>query len=116
MADYIESGLRKVGVTLSKPVLAAICIVFGILVILLPGLLVWFVGTFLIFQGALLFTDLLELGKMGTKVAQGFAYCSGCGAGNTKEAVYCWKCGEELKLVNQREFEGHKETAIAVAP
>jgi uncharacterized membrane protein HdeD (DUF308 family) len=61
MSDLVEKGLRKIGITISKPVLAIICIIFGILVIVFPDLLEWIVGLFLIVQGILLLTDYLEL-------------------------------------------------------
>ena len=61
MADYMDRNLKKLGITISKPVLAVLCIVFGILVILFPTLLVWIVGLFLMIQGILLLTDFLEL-------------------------------------------------------
>jgi len=61
MTDYVDKGLRKLGITISKPILAILCIIFGILVILLPTLLVWIVGLFLVIQGILLLTDYLEL-------------------------------------------------------
>jgi len=57
----VEKGLRKIGVTVSKPILAIICIIFGILVIVYENLLQWIVGLFLIIQGILLLTDYLEL-------------------------------------------------------
>jgi len=57
----VEKGLRKIGVTVSKPILAIICIIFGILVIVYEDLLQWIVGLFLIIQGILLLTDYLEL-------------------------------------------------------
>ena len=63
MTEVVEKGLRKMGITISKPVLAIICIVFGILVIVFPKLLEWIVGLFLIIQGILLLTDYLELRK-----------------------------------------------------
>ncbi len=63
MTDIVEKGLKKIGVTISRPVLAIICIVFGILVIAFPTLLQWIVGLFLIIQGVLLLTDYLELSK-----------------------------------------------------
>jgi len=47
MTDYVDRGLKKLGITISKPVLAILCIIFGILVILFPNLLVWIVGLFL---------------------------------------------------------------------
>jgi len=61
MADYVDKGLKKMGITISKPILAILCIIFGILVILFPTLLVWIVGLFLVIQGMLLLTDFLEL-------------------------------------------------------
>ena len=57
----VEKGLKKIGITVSKPILAIICIIFGILVIVFPDLLEWIVGLFLIIQGILLLTDYLEL-------------------------------------------------------
>lgn len=59
----VEEGLRKIGITVSKPILAIICIIFGVLVIVFPDLLQWIVGLFLIIQGILLLTDYLELSK-----------------------------------------------------
>jgi len=61
MTDYVDRGLRKLGITISKPLLAILCIIFGLLVILFPTLLVWIVGLFLVIQGILLLTDYLEL-------------------------------------------------------
>jgi len=57
----VEKGLKRIGITVSKPILAIICIVFGVLVIVFPDLLEWIVGLFLIIQGILLLTDYLEL-------------------------------------------------------
>ena len=61
MGDMVEKGLKKIGITVSKPILAVICIIFGVLVIVFPDLLEWIVGLFLIIQGILLLTDYLEL-------------------------------------------------------
>jgi len=65
MVESVEKELKKIGITVSKPVLAVICIVFGVLVIILKDLdlLEWIVGLFLIIQGMLLLTDYLELRK-----------------------------------------------------
>jgi uncharacterized membrane protein HdeD (DUF308 family) len=60
MTGTMEKGLKKMGVTVSKPVLAVIAIIFGLLVIALPELLQWIVGLYFIVQGILLFTDYLE--------------------------------------------------------
>ena len=61
MGAMVEKGLKRIGITVSKPILAIICIVFGVLVIVFPDLLEWIVGLFLIIQGILLLTDYLEL-------------------------------------------------------
>jgi len=61
MTETIEKGLTKIGVTVSKPLLALLAIVFGILVIVFPDLLQWIVGLYLIIQGLLFFSDYFEL-------------------------------------------------------
>ena len=63
MAEEVEKGFKKIGVTVSKPVLAIICIIFGIIVIVVPELIAWIIGLFLIIQGILMLTDYLELRK-----------------------------------------------------
>jgi uncharacterized membrane protein HdeD (DUF308 family) len=63
MAGTVERELKKFGITVSKPILATICIIFGVLVIIFRDLLQWIVGLFLIIQGILLLTDYLELRK-----------------------------------------------------
>ena len=60
MTETVAKGLKKIGVTVSKPVLAIIAIIFGLLVIILPELLEFIVGLYFIIQGVLLFTDYLE--------------------------------------------------------
>jgi len=63
MTKVVEKGLEKIGITVSKPILAIICIIFGVLVIVFKDLLNWIVGLFLIIQGILILTDYLELRK-----------------------------------------------------
>lgn len=63
MVEAVEKELKKMGITVSKPVLAVICIVFGVLVIAFEPLLQLIVGLFLIIQGILILTDYLELRK-----------------------------------------------------
>jgi len=63
MGETIEKGLKKIGVTVSKPVLALIAIIFGILVIVFPNLLQWIVGLYFIIHGLLFFADYFELRK-----------------------------------------------------
>ncbi|MBT0160893.1 hypothetical protein G4O51_13015 [Candidatus Bathyarchaeota archaeon A05DMB-2] len=59
----VEKELRKIGITISKPILAIICIIFGIIVIVLPALIGWLVGLFFIIEGILLLTEYMELQK-----------------------------------------------------
>ena len=103
MANYMDKGLKKIGITISKPMLAITCIIFGLMVILFPNLLVWIVGLFLVIQGALLLTDIFEHEWSGTTAAvpRG-VYCSHCGTRNIEEAVFCKKCGEKLKQGRQK--------------
>jgi uncharacterized membrane protein HdeD (DUF308 family) len=61
MTDEVDKGLKRMGLTVSKPVLAAIAIIFGLLVIAFHDLLQWIVGLYFIIQGILLFIDYYEL-------------------------------------------------------
>ncbi len=63
MTEVVDKGLKRIGITVSKPVLAAICIIFGIIVIVVPEVLGLVVGIFLIIQGVLLLTEYMELKK-----------------------------------------------------
>jgi uncharacterized membrane protein HdeD (DUF308 family) len=60
MTQEVEKGLEKIGVTISKPIMALIAIVFGILVIVFRELLPWIVGLYFIIQGVLFFTEYFE--------------------------------------------------------
>jgi uncharacterized membrane protein HdeD (DUF308 family) len=61
LTGEVEKGLKRIGVTVSKPVLALIAIVFGLLVIAFPDLLQWIVGLYFIIQGILFLLDYYEL-------------------------------------------------------
>ena len=61
MTDVMDKGLKRLGVTVSKPILALITILFGILVIVFPDLLAILVGVYLLIQGILLLLDYYEL-------------------------------------------------------
>jgi uncharacterized membrane protein HdeD (DUF308 family) len=63
LTEVVEKGLKKIGITVSKPVLAILCIIFGILVIAIPALIAYILGIFLIIEGVLLLTEYLELKK-----------------------------------------------------
>lgn len=66
MADVFDKGLKKAGITVSKPVLAVLCVIFGILLILFPALVGYIIGIFLIIQGILLLTDYMETNRQNT--------------------------------------------------
>ncbi len=63
MTEVVEKGLKKIGITVSKPLLAMLCIIFGIIVIAWKESLNIIVGLFLIIEGVLLLTDYLEIKK-----------------------------------------------------
>jgi uncharacterized membrane protein HdeD (DUF308 family) len=63
LTEVVEKGLRKIGITISKPVLAILCVIFGIIVIAWKESLNLIVGIFLIIEGVLLLTDYLEMRK-----------------------------------------------------
>jgi uncharacterized paraquat-inducible protein A len=102
MVEYVDEGLKKLGISISKPMLAIVCIASGIMVILLPTLLVWIVGLFLVIQGALLLTDYFEQERRTTTrtTSEGIS-CHSCGAGNAEGAIYCKKCGNKLSQTEQ---------------
>ena len=61
MTEVMDKGLKKIGVTASKPILALITILFGILVIIFPDFLPILVGIYFLVQGILLLLDYFEL-------------------------------------------------------
>jgi len=61
LTEIVEKGLKKIGITISKPVLAILCIIFGIIVIVIPNLVGIIIGIFLVIEGILLLTEYLEL-------------------------------------------------------
>jgi uncharacterized membrane protein HdeD (DUF308 family) len=61
LADVAEKDLRRIGVTVSRPVLAAFCIIFGIILIVFPALVGIIIGIFLLIQGVPLLTDYMEI-------------------------------------------------------
>jgi uncharacterized membrane protein HdeD (DUF308 family) len=63
LTEVVEKGLKKIGITVSKPILAILCIIFGLIVIVWKEFLNLIVGLFLIIEGVLLLTEYLELQK-----------------------------------------------------
>jgi uncharacterized membrane protein HdeD (DUF308 family) len=67
LTEVVEQGLKKIGVTVSKPLLAILCVIFGGAVIAWKESLNLVVGLFLIIEGILLLTEYLELQKQQQK-------------------------------------------------
>ncbi len=112
MTDYVDTGLKDIGITISKPKLAAACIIFGILVIMFPKLLVWIVGFFLVVQGMLLFTDPIELERSGTIVTLSKGvHCSHRGTSSIEESLFCEKCGRKLEQVREKKNSHRTKSA-----
>jgi uncharacterized membrane protein HdeD (DUF308 family) len=61
MTDVVDQGLKRLGVTVSKPILALMAIVFGVLVIAFPEFLALLVGLYFLIQGILMLVDYFEL-------------------------------------------------------
>jgi len=101
VAEIVDRGLKRLGVSVSKPMLAGACIVCGVLVLLFPSFLVWAVGLFLVAQGALFLTNHFEMERKATAVSFRGIYCHDCGVGNTEESVFCRACGSELAYAVQ---------------
>jgi uncharacterized membrane protein HdeD (DUF308 family) len=61
LTDVVEKSLRKIGITISRPVLGIVAIIFGILFFIFPQLVSYLIGLFLIIEGILLLTDYFEI-------------------------------------------------------
>jgi uncharacterized membrane protein HdeD (DUF308 family) len=63
LTDAVERGLKRIGITVSKPVLGILCIIFGVIVLVAPVSLAIIVGIFLLIEGILLLTEYAELAR-----------------------------------------------------
>jgi uncharacterized membrane protein HdeD (DUF308 family) len=61
LSDVVEKGLKKMGVTVSKPILGAITLIFGLIIIFWQQSLNLIVGIYLLIQGILLLLEYYEL-------------------------------------------------------
>ncbi len=57
MTDVIDKGLKRFGISVSKPVLAVICIIFGVVLFIVPELVGYIIGLFLLIQGIVLLVE-----------------------------------------------------------
>jgi hypothetical protein len=60
LAKEIDQGLRKAGIHVSTPVLAVLCLVFGVLLLIFPDLVGYLIGIFLLIEGILLLVNYME--------------------------------------------------------
>ena len=61
MTEVVEKSLKRLGITVSRPALGIVAIIFGVLIIVYPPLIAYLIGLFLIIEGILLLTDYLEI-------------------------------------------------------
>jgi uncharacterized membrane protein HdeD (DUF308 family) len=57
LTDVVDKGLKRAGINVSVPVLAIICIIFGIVLFIVPELVGYIIGLFLLIQGIVLLVD-----------------------------------------------------------
>jgi uncharacterized membrane protein HdeD (DUF308 family) len=57
MANIVDDSLKKIGLHVTKPVLAIICIIFGILLLIFPDMVGIIIGIFLLVQGILILLE-----------------------------------------------------------
>jgi uncharacterized membrane protein HdeD (DUF308 family) len=73
MADQVERGLRKAGISVSRPVLAVICIIFGILLLIFPELVGYIIGIFLLIQGILILVEVMDTDRRGNNYPRNYS-------------------------------------------
>jgi hypothetical protein len=69
LAKEIDQGVWKTSINVSTPVLAVICLVFGVLLLVFPQLVGYIIGIFLLIQGILLLVNYME-NRQNTKAAK----------------------------------------------
>jgi hypothetical protein len=60
VTETVDKSLQKMGVTLSKPALAVIFLVFGVLIIIYKDLVAYLIAVFLLIQGILILVEYYE--------------------------------------------------------
>jgi uncharacterized membrane protein HdeD (DUF308 family) len=58
----VDKGLKKAGINVSKPILAVLCILFGLSLFIWPQLVDYIIGLFLIIQGIILLVEYYDNG------------------------------------------------------
>jgi uncharacterized membrane protein HdeD (DUF308 family) len=67
MANMVNDNLKKIGLYVTKPVLALICIIFGILLLIWPDMVGIIIGIFLLVQGLLILLEYYNNRKVFNK-------------------------------------------------
>jgi uncharacterized membrane protein HdeD (DUF308 family) len=67
MANMVNDNLKKIGLYVTKPVLALICIIFGILLLIWPDMVGIIIGIFLLVQGLLILFEYYNNRKVFNK-------------------------------------------------
>ncbi|MCL2135015.1 MAG: hypothetical protein FWH37_05610 [Candidatus Bathyarchaeota archaeon] len=57
MSDIVDRGLKKAGIHVSKPILAVICVIFGLALFIFPELVGYLIGVFLLVQGIIFLVE-----------------------------------------------------------
>jgi uncharacterized membrane protein HdeD (DUF308 family) len=64
MAKVVDNSLKKIGLHASKPLLAIICILFGIILLIWPDMVGIIIGVFLLVQGLIILIEYLSNRKV----------------------------------------------------
>jgi len=64
MAKIVDDNLKKIGLHVSKPLLALICIIFGALLLIWPDMVGIIIGVFLLVQGILILIEYYNNSKI----------------------------------------------------
>ncbi len=114
MASHADGKPEGIGISISQPNLAVICLASGLVLALFLGLAGWIIGLPLAFVGMLLLVDYYSKKPHVNVTAPSSNYCRACGTENEKEAMYCEKCG--TKLLRTATKTAQSETKMVVIP
>ncbi len=97
MTEYRDNTQIESQVRIARPMIAAVCLFFGLITILTQSISASSVGLFVLTLGALVFIHHYEQEAPTTETETRDAiYCYMCGAKNQEDALYCEKCGKKF--------------------
>ncbi len=114
MASQADGKPEGIGISISQPNLAVICLVSGLVLALFLGLAGWIIGLPLAFVGMLLLVEYYSKKPQVNAMAPNSNYCRACGTENETEAMFCEKCG--TKLLRPVTKTAQSETKMMVIP